>query len=317
MSKQIHELSNSSELDELAELLSDPNLLKRFVGENKLIGLEPERLSYLITCICIVAHRPSYGSNLHSLDRDTLCVRIAKEPALLAKLLPAARIIFLARLKQMTSTMKSEVPRIIQEAAEQSYSLPLGWNADYNNGIGLRAFWLPSIMDMNYECDYYGRFRDVLDCAFIRNNYHNTPKGEAEALALAVVLDPRFVRGFPNSNNPCRPLAQLSSSDSKQLIERHNLSGKIKGYEEFTKTLESIPAYSAAEAAANSAVGAGAGANAGPALVYSAAGTAANSGAGAAGPANAGTGAAGTPLALAIVANPVGSQPASSSRQRT
>lgn len=238
------------EWEQVEIILSHPELAKQFAVDGRLNQIKDlEEVSKFVTCICVKSLCVVYGKNLNDADRDEICINIAKNPEVLLKLNPAARMLLLSRLKQSQIAKQSshnqsnqsnqadnkeklDLPNYLQMAVNDAYILPLDWDT-------IRAFWIMVLGNMTYSNDYVGRFNDVLDCAYSRNNYFYVPRVQAEALALTLLLDPQFINGYPSQYNPSRILAKLSDEERERLTRSYNLIPKIESYKQLTTALES------------------------------------------------------------------------------
>jgi len=141
-------------------------------------------------------------------DRNRMTLLIYKSPLFL-NLYPITQILLLARLKNMLQSgviQSTDLDTNSLQEIDSAYSLSIKYD-----GIN---FWLFSIADASSGANYWRMFEDVLrDAKGISVEFH-TGNGsriqktnpqyavQAEALAYALVADPRFINGLKHETVP-------------------------------------------------------------------------------------------------------------------
>jgi len=218
-----------SDFQRIKIILKYPELIKRFVHEGGIKNLHcNSELSKLVTSICVTCPGPKddaicywdshYGFKLKKQDRDALCIKIAQMPAQILMLNPAARILLLARLKQIKSHSQKELnlPLPMQVAYQEAYDIPLDWEELEG------AFWLPVLGGMNRGNSYFSCFKNLLRSVHSENQYFGDDKDQAvnqlfgkglrvehywvqrehaQAVGLAVLLEPSIMQ--PQNGYDC------------------------------------------------------------------------------------------------------------------
>lgn len=195
-----------SDNEKVGVALNHPLLAKKMFLENFLEKLNKDAFSFFITCYVVNNDMPLRYGPITSEQRDLMALAIAKQPHLIANLYPAARILLFSRVQQMQCFQAEPellcIPEEIFSQIKQSYTLPID--------LDKLLFWLPCIVGMG-DSDYWGRFNAVFDTALGRYDLNQqlvsgtqSPenKMQAEALAMSLIQDERFVIGYQSHYYP-------------------------------------------------------------------------------------------------------------------